>query len=195
LNSSLFTLRSSLTFSFVDDNQHHQYQYEDDGTQRPKFWGQSSLSGISIDECGEGFQTFVTYREDGDGEVIDTHRDGKHETGNHTWQYLRDDDLAKCLHRRGTQIECRLIEVRIHLLQSWHHTQNNVWQTEGDMREYHGSIALRNAQRDEEQEERDTDDDVAVEYRNVVDKLDGVTCIPVAQVVDADGCQGSEDMW
>ena len=53
------------------------------------------------------------------------------------------------------------------------------------MREYHGSIALRNAQRDEEQEERDTDDDVAVEYRNVVDKLDGITCIAVAQVVDA----------
>ena len=41
------------------------------------------------------------------------------------------------------------------------------------MREYHGSIALRNAQRDEEQKERDTDDDVAVEYRDVVDKLDG----------------------
>ena len=57
------------------------------------------------------------------------------------------------------------------------------------MREYHGSIPLRNAQRDEEQEERDTDDDVAVEYRNVVDKLDGITCIAVAQVVDADGCQ------
>ena len=50
------------------------------------------------------------------------------------------------------------------------------------MREYHGSIALRNAQRDEEQEERDTDDDVAVEYRNVVDKLDGITCIPVAVI-------------
>ena len=61
------------------------------------------------------------------------------------------------------------------------------------MREYHGSIALRNAQRDEEQEERDTDDDVAVEYRNVVDKLYGITCIAVAQVVDADGCQGSEE--
>ncbi|CUQ63887.1 Uncharacterised protein [Segatella copri] len=30
------------------------------------------------------------------------------------------------------------------------------------MREYYGSIPLRNAQRDEEQEERDTDDDVAV---------------------------------
>ena len=59
----------------------------------------------------------------------------------------------------AAQIECRLIEVRIHLPQSWHHTQNNVWQTEGDMREYHGSIPLRNAQRDEEQEERDTDDD------------------------------------
>ena len=61
------------------------------------------------------------------------------------------------------------------------------------MREYHGSIPLRNAQRDEEQEERDTDDDVAVEYRNVVDKLYGITCIAVAQVVDADGCQGSEE--
>ena len=44
-------------------------------------------------------------------------------------------------------------------IQPLHHTQNNVWQTEGDMREYHGSIPLRNAQRDEEQEERDTDDD------------------------------------
>lgn len=61
------------------------------------------------------------------------------------------------------------------------------------MREYYGSIPLRNAQRDEEQEERDTDDDVAVEYRNVVDKLYGITCIAVAQVVDADGCQGSEE--
>ena len=46
---------------------------------------------IGIDECGEGFQSFVTYREDGDGEVIDTHRDGKDETGNHTRKYLRDE--------------------------------------------------------------------------------------------------------
>ena len=33
-----------------------------------------------------------------------------------------------------------------------------------------------------------TDDDVAVEYRNVVDKLYGITCIPVAQIEAQNGC-------
>ncbi len=108
-------------------------------------------------------------------------------------RYLRNNHLAQCLHRRSTQVECRLIEVRVHLLQSWHHTQDDVGQTEGDVREYHRGIALRNAQRDEEQEERNTDDDVAVQYRNVVDKLDGVSCIPVPQIVDSDGGEGSEE--
>ncbi len=48
--------------------------------------------------------------------------------------------------------------------------RDDVGQTEGDVRENHRGVALRNAQRDEEQEERDTDDDVAVQYRNVVDE-------------------------
>ena len=61
------------------------------------------------------------------------------------------------------------------------------------MREYHCGIALRNAQRDEEQEERDTDDDVAVEYRDIVDELDGVSRIPVSLIVDSDGGEGSEN--
>ena len=65
----------------------------------PKWYEQQTGKKIRVI-----YQTFVTYREDGDGEVIDTHRDGKHETGNHTRQYLWDDDLAKCLHRRGAQL-------------------------------------------------------------------------------------------
>ena len=61
------------------------------------------------------------------------------------------------------------------------------------MRENHRGVALRNAQRDEEQEERNTDDDVAVQNRDIVDELDGVSRIPVSQIVDSDGGEGSEN--
>ena len=61
------------------------------------------------------------------------------------------------------------------------------------MSDDHRGVALRNAQRDEEQEKRNTDDDVAVQYRNVVHKLDGVSRITVPQIIDSDGGEGSEE--
>ena len=57
----------------------------------------------------------------------------------------------------------------------------------------HRGVALGDAQRDEEQEERDADDDVAVEDGDVVDELYRLACPAVAEVVDADGGDGAEE--
>ena len=59
------------------------------------------------------------------------------------------------------------------------------------MRQYNRGIALSDAQRDEEQEERDTRDDIGVQDRDVVHEVYD-TALAVAQVVDADGSDSTE---
>ena len=55
-----------------------------------------------------------------------------------------------------------------------------------------GDVTLADAQPHEEQEQRDTRDDVGVDHRDVVEERDGFA-LTVLQVVDADGRQAAQD--
>ena len=78
-------LNSSLTLSTVDDNEHDEHYHEDNGAERSQLRGETSLPGIGVDEGGECLQSLVSDGEDGDGEVVDAHGDGEHESRYHAW--------------------------------------------------------------------------------------------------------------
>ena len=64
--------------------------------------------------------------------------------------------------------------VRVHLREFRHHIQHDVRGAECDVGQNHGQEALADVQEHEEKEKRDTGDDVRIEHRDIVQKLNSL---------------------
>ena len=65
----------------------------------------------------------------GDHEVVQTHRERHQSAGNNAGHDLVNDDLRERLKRRAAEIQRRLFEVWIHLLELRHDVENHVGET------------------------------------------------------------------
>ena len=183
---SLFSTLLCTFRAFVDDDQQHQHRNEYYGGEGAQLRCQSAFAGIGVDVGGERFQSFVPDGEYGYCEVVDGECKGKDEPAYHARKYLRKDDLAQCLERGCAEVEGGFVHVLVHLFQTGHHAQHYVGGAERDVRQYHRRESLRDAEADEQQEQRHTRDDVRVHHRNGVGEVHHLTRA-CAQVEDADG--------
>ena len=177
---------SALGLASVNDDEQHQYGDEDYRRQGSQLGGETALACIGVDVGGEGLKSDVALGEEAHGKVVDREREREDEATDDAWLDLGDDDLAQCLEGCSAEVEGRLIDIGVHAREARHHAEHHVGGAEGDVGKDYRSVALRYAQCHEEQEERDTGDDVGVDEGYVVEEVDRLS-LAVLQVVDAYG--------
>ena len=73
--------------------------------------------------------------------------------------------------------------MRVHAAQPWQDAQHHIRRTEDHMGDADGSQSLAEAQRDEQQEERDTGDDIRVNHRHGIEEGDHFP-LPRTHIID-----------
>lgn len=106
-------------------------------------------------------------------------------------KYLRKNNLAQCLERCGAQVECRLVDILVHLFEPGHYAEHHVGCAESDVCQYHCGESLRYAEADEQQEQRHTGDNVCIHHRDGIGEVHYLPCAR-AQIEDADGCNAAQ---
>ena len=129
----------------------HYYQQDQDGQENQgEEWSQlrcqTALARIGIDKSGQCLQSATTLRKVGHTEVVDTQSQTQDKSTNHSWPQFWHHHLAQCLEWSSTQVQRCLVDIRIHLCQSWHYAQHHIWRTEHHVRRYHCAQAATYAQ-------------------------------------------------
>ena len=128
---------------------------------------------------------------DGDDIVVERERDGEHEARDDARDDLRQDDFKERLRGRCAQIERRLVEGIVHLLQFGHDGEDDEGGADDHVSHEQRKVRFGHPERDEKNGERERRDDLRIDDGDAGNRTHGGFYAFFA-VIHPDGAQRSQ---